>query len=60
MTPVLSNGHIFPLETGKLIKFVSLRMLSAEVKIGVKAKERRHMLRSNGSQYKIVSPIAVV
>ena len=35
-------------------------MLSAEVKIGVKAKERRHMLRSNGSQYKIVSPIAVV
>ena len=35
-------------------------MLRAEVKIDVKAKERRHMLRSNGSQYKIVSPIAVV
>ena len=60
MTPALSNGHIFPLETGKLTKFVSLRMLRAEVKIDVKAKERRHMLRSNGSQHKIVSPIAVV
>ena len=60
MTLALNNGHIFPLETGKLTKFVSLRMLSAEVKIGVKAKERRHMLRSKGSQYKIVWLIAVV